>query len=101
MTMMSKRTLYNIADRQKEDMLKEDTFAEELKFQVHSIFASTLISPIHQVADQEDQDHPDNYRDRNQFIPDGEHHQTSEWMEGCQRAVENQLDGFGDDVHWR
>jgi len=99
MTMMSMGTLYNYnADEQKEDVLKEDIITEEAKFQVHSIPAPTPIFPTHQAADQEKQDHPDDHHDRNQFPPDGEHLQTSKWIEGYQRVVENRLGGFGDDV---
>ena len=99
MTIMSLRTLNNSgsADGQKEDVLKEDTIIEEAKFQVDLISAPTFISFTHQPVDQEYQDHPEDHR--NQLPPDGEHHQTSEWIEGDQRVVEHRLGTFGDDVH--
>jgi len=91
---MSVGTLSNSsnADGQK----KEDAITEEAKFQVNPIPAPILVSPTHQGANQENQDHPDNHR--SQFPPDGEHDQISEWIEGHQRVVETRSGGFGDDV---
>jgi hypothetical protein len=70
MTMMSTRTLNN---GEEDDNFKSEGIAEE---------AST--------QDQDDW--------RNQFLPDGKHNQTREWIEGDQRVVERIMGGPGDDV---
>ena len=70
MTMTSTRTLNN-ADEQKEE---DDLTNPEVKATV------------------------DYYRD--QFPPDGEHDQTSEWKEGHRTVVERNMGGPGDDVRF-
>ena len=83
MTMTSMGTINNNnVDGQKEaDGGKPDAITQEIKFQA---------DPTPTTPTQQDY--------RNQFPPDGEHHQTSEWMEGDQRVVERDMGELGDDV---
>ena len=82
MTMMSVRTLNNADVR--DDMSKEDTMTEEANYQVPA-----SITPSRQTA--VDQSHH-----RHQFLPNGERHQSSEWI--GERVLEKRLDEFEDDV---